>query len=541
RGNAEEAESEDRPARPAVAVFQAPVFTEPMFQTPERAAAAAAAEAHDHEQVAAHLRSLLGLMPDANPQQRISGLLELGEQELLCADLVRARRTFGEAAETARSSGDQTGLARAALGFAGGDVGFGWESSGGDPAALALLQEALAVLGDGEPRLALRMIFRLAYLSVITGDHEEMSSLVERADELGRRLGDPEAQVLARSTELVSLFRRSPDPLRVLDQWEDCLGLVDPGRECGREELLFRVVQTTAASHYIAGRMAECERAIAWAGEIADRLGSPRFGWEVDLNRGMRLLDRGDRERGEALVRRAGSVVRRLRPDIQMQVETTALLSAEWVYGGETATSRLSYEAFLRVNPTGFVPAFIAMAAALEGDRETAQESLRAQLVDDCASLRGPDAYFPMGLWALAYTAAHLGDREAGARLRPMFEPLRSHIVAAAPGVGFGHLPEWHIGRLELLAGRFDAAIAELQAAVARAQELEIVWAEALARIDLARALHHRGDAEGAAAALAEGEAVARRFRVGWALRKRCISLCPCAASKTRIVTSFSP
>ncbi|MEU9788947.1 Rne/Rng family ribonuclease, partial [Streptomyces phaeochromogenes] len=40
-----EKDSSRRPARPAVAVFQAPVFTEPMFQTPERAAAAAAAEA----------------------------------------------------------------------------------------------------------------------------------------------------------------------------------------------------------------------------------------------------------------------------------------------------------------------------------------------------------------------------------------------------------------------------------------------------------------------------------------------------------------
>ncbi|MER5656440.1 Rne/Rng family ribonuclease, partial [Streptomyces sp. NPDC002131] len=38
-------DSSRRPGRPAVAVFQAPVFTEPMFQTPERAAAAAAAEA----------------------------------------------------------------------------------------------------------------------------------------------------------------------------------------------------------------------------------------------------------------------------------------------------------------------------------------------------------------------------------------------------------------------------------------------------------------------------------------------------------------
>ncbi|MGW6158271.1 Rne/Rng family ribonuclease, partial [Streptomyces sp. NPDC055144] len=39
-----------RPARPSVAVFQAPVFAEPMFQTPERAAAAAAAEAAVEEE-----------------------------------------------------------------------------------------------------------------------------------------------------------------------------------------------------------------------------------------------------------------------------------------------------------------------------------------------------------------------------------------------------------------------------------------------------------------------------------------------------------
>ncbi|MFF8279287.1 ribonuclease E/G, partial [Streptomyces lateritius] len=42
---AEETPRGRRAARPAVAVFQAPVFTEPMFQTPETAAAAAAAEA----------------------------------------------------------------------------------------------------------------------------------------------------------------------------------------------------------------------------------------------------------------------------------------------------------------------------------------------------------------------------------------------------------------------------------------------------------------------------------------------------------------
>ncbi|MDX2596121.1 Rne/Rng family ribonuclease [Streptomyces sp. WI03-4A] len=45
-----EADSPRRPSRPAVAVFQAPVFTEPRFQTPERAAAQAAAEAAEVEE-----------------------------------------------------------------------------------------------------------------------------------------------------------------------------------------------------------------------------------------------------------------------------------------------------------------------------------------------------------------------------------------------------------------------------------------------------------------------------------------------------------
>ncbi|MGW5373564.1 Rne/Rng family ribonuclease, partial [Streptomyces sp. NPDC004011] len=50
RSEADEAGSPRRPARPAVAVFQAPVFTEPQFQTPQRAAAQAAAEAAGAEE-----------------------------------------------------------------------------------------------------------------------------------------------------------------------------------------------------------------------------------------------------------------------------------------------------------------------------------------------------------------------------------------------------------------------------------------------------------------------------------------------------------
>ncbi|MGW3727690.1 Rne/Rng family ribonuclease, partial [Streptomyces sp. NPDC000851] len=62
-----EAESPSRPARPAVAVFQAPVFTEPQFQTPQRAAAEAAAEAAEEAPEAEELTEEL---PEEQPGPR---------------------------------------------------------------------------------------------------------------------------------------------------------------------------------------------------------------------------------------------------------------------------------------------------------------------------------------------------------------------------------------------------------------------------------------------------------------------------------------
>lgn len=483
-----------------------------------RAAASGAAEAHDHEQAAAHMQSALSLLPDDALEARAVALLELGEQELLCADLIRARRSFLGAVEAAREIADARTLARAALGFAGGDIGFGWETGTVDIESVELLREGLEALGESEPHLSLRMVFRLAYLLVITDDDAEMEALAARADVLASRAGDVEAKVLAHFTGLVTRFARSPDLSRVLDPIDDFVEMLDDAAECGREDLLFRVVQWSAAAHYVAGRMVDCDRAIEWAGEIAGRLGSPRFAWEVDLNRGMRLLDRGDREGGEALVRRAGSIVRRLRPDIHIAMEVIGLLVSEWTFEGEVETSRIAYEAWDRAMPRGMTSAFIALAAASEGDRETARQRMHALLGDDLEPLRRPDGYIPMVLWALAYTAALLGDREAGARLRPLLEPLRSRVIAAVPTVGFGHVAEWHIGRLELLCDRLDAAVEELRGAVAKVDAHETPWARSMVRIDLARALHRDGDPQQAAAVLTEAESIAERYGIGWAL-----------------------
>jgi eukaryotic-like serine/threonine-protein kinase len=487
-----------------------------------RAAAASAAEGHDHERAAAHLRRALSLLPEGDLAATASTLLELGEQELLSADMVSARDSFRGAVEAARATGDSATLARAALGFAGGDIGFGWESGADDPASVALLQEGLEALGDSEPRLALRMTARFVYLLVYTDEDETLATLSRRAEELERRLGDAEARVLAGFTLLVARFARRPDPGNssgIFEEMQASLGLLAPAEECGREDLLFRVVQWSAVIHYAMAHIPECERAIERAAEIARRLGSPRFAWEVDLNRAMRLFDRGKREEAEALLRRAGSVVRRLRPDLHIFSELSLATIADWIYGGESASSRLVFEALRTETPGGVIVAAKLSIEAADGDLERARNELRSVLDQDLEQVRRPDVHRPIAICWLSHAAVQTGDREAGARLRPLLEPMRSRLIHAAPAVGFGQLPEWCIGGLELLADRPDAAVEELRVAVARAVDLELVWASAWIRVDLAVALHRSGDTAQAMSILSEAESIAARHGVGWAAK----------------------
>jgi class 3 adenylate cyclase len=489
-----------------------------------RAAAAAAAEGHDHEQAAAHLQSVLVLLPEDEPAARATPLLDLGEQELLSADLVRARGSFSGVMDAARATGDAVTFARAALGFAGGDIGFGFEVGTDDPVTVDQLREGLEMLGESEPRLALRMIFRLAYLLIYT-DGEGFAALGRRASELAELLGDPEARLLSRFTTLILRFSRGPtlppDAAWFPKEVESLLGLAE---ECDREDLLFRVVQLAAATRYRMGRIPECEEAVERGGEIAQRLAAPRFTWEVDMYRSMRLTDRGEREAADVLRRRAGAVIRRLRPDMHVGMELFVMMLEEWYFDGEFAASREVYEAMDEVTPRGFLSAAVSIAAAAGGDIEMARRRMWTLLGDgeDLEALRCPDGHMPLAVGLLAFTATMIGDKEAGARLRPFFEPLRSTLIAASPALCFGMLPEWHIGRLEILAGRPDAAIAELRPALERADEIGASWPMACMRVDLAVALHRRGgptDAVQADSVLAEAEELAERHGVRWADR----------------------
>ncbi|HET7574063.1 MAG TPA: AAA family ATPase, partial [Solirubrobacterales bacterium] len=193
-----------------------------------RAAAAAATTAHDHEQAASHWRAVLELISEDDLASRGATLLELGEQELLSGDLFAARAAFAAAAAAGRTGGDALVLARAALGYAGGDVGFGWEVGVDDSKTLDLLHEAISLLGSADPRMTLRMTFRLSYLSVFSDDYEAVEALAEQAERLQMQLDDPEAHLLGRFTVLVARFVRAeePDPLLIFRHFDELAELL---------------------------------------------------------------------------------------------------------------------------------------------------------------------------------------------------------------------------------------------------------------------------------------------------------------------------
>ena len=176
---------------------------------------------------------------------------------------------------------------------------------------------------------------------------------------------------------------------------------------------------------------------------------------------------------------------------------------------------RAGYAAMEGAGPWGFMSAFATFAMACDGDYEGTRRRLAILLSPDLAALRRADVHVPAGLCYLAFAATLAGDKASGARLRPLLDELRPYVHQVPPGLLFGHIPEWHIGRLELLAGNPDAATDELRTAMARADSIDALWMTAWTRVDLAIALHrrdHDSDAEQARLHLAEGEAIAQRY-----------------------------
>ncbi|MEA2167103.1 MAG: hypothetical protein QOF76_403, partial [Solirubrobacteraceae bacterium] len=467
-----------------------------------RLASDAAARAGAHDEAADYLDAALRLAGPQDPE-RAPMLVALGDQRLLAADLRRGRVAYRAAADASRATGDVMTLAHAALGDAGGVIGFVVEMPQEDPIGPALLREALDALGDRDPVLALGLSLRRAWALTYTEEAAELSALATNARRLAALAQTEEALYLARAVEVLGLATRSEAPLLNPGRaWEIAEQAVEHAERSGRDDLLLRALQMASYAAYVRADLTKVDALLARMDDLIARLDAPRYQSEVDFLRAGRHADHGELDAAERLLRRAGDALREVRSELQIATESFIIL-IDWVRTGDAARVHAAYTGIVAGTGLGVFYAQLVWMQALSGDQSGARSELRTLLADDFALLRHPDAHLALSLVVCAWAAEVCADREAAHALRPALERLRGTIAGGYPQLMFALPVAFGLGLLDLLDGDHDAAAREFEQALVEMEALENRLVTQWVALYLALALHRRarpGDREQAEA-----------------------------------------
>jgi tetratricopeptide (TPR) repeat protein len=337
-----------------------------------------------------------------DPTERADILLALGDARWRCGDLAAARRSFEEAAETARRLGDARRFAEAALGCGAG-LGSPYVSPGPDPKLVALLEEAIRRLPPGDDPLRVRCLSRLAVALHRSGaPAERRAALAEEAVAMAGRLGDPSLRLTAAFSRHWALLGLDtlPERHRAADE------IAELAESTGNPELAYWGQYFRLNAALESGDFPAVARSLERCEGLARSLPLPLLQWRTATLRAMRAILEGQLEQAEAqatLARELGTpagseiisvayaaqifVVRwlqgRLR-EIESDVRSLAERSADsrgwraalaWLYAetGRSADARAEFERLLALDPVSGAPdgswGVRVFLAALAADR----------------------------------------------------------------------------------------------------------------------------------------------------------------------------
>jgi hypothetical protein len=427
--------------------------------------------------------------------QRASDLtLDLAEVLARTGAGQRSRALCLEVAAAARAAGAAVRLARAALAY-----GAELRAAVVDQTLVALLGEALAALGSGEPDLRARVMARLAAAQQPAEDPRAPVQLARAAIALARVGGDVPTLLATLHAAGAAMVDYAPAEERLpLDR--ELVALALPR---GELTLAQRGYARIAIDCFELCDLGEAEQAAAAHERLGLALGHPRWRWHGALLRAMAANLRGqwaaahtaaddaagfiaaadDREGAAALaVHRVGALRARERAEARdlAAIETVAL--AERAYLG------------------GLLLPLRASVLARLGDREGARRCL-----DSLPRPLGLLLADPMAIAVLSDAVALVGDRRRADELLPALAALNTRGDVALPanctvswgvfGLTFeGPALQW-TGALLATLGRFAEAVPVLERALSMAEALGARPLEARLRGDLAAALRGRNAA----------------------------------------------
>lgn len=426
----------------------------------------------------------------------------------------RAQHALLTAAECARRSRDPILLAEVAL-----TADNPW-ALGADyhPDVLALLEEALAAVDEGDIELRVRLLDGMA-TNLYYIDAERERRVAQTALELAERIDSPAA--LAAAHRSMHLWYTHQPEARKERLAAGCRAheLACSAHEAIRLRLVAHrgLVVDLLENQEID----EFETTLLEYEEAAHSLGSPQdIYWAMAL-RTTETTMHGDLDAAEQLAR--GAMLRGHELD---QISDGAYLLQRFVVRYQQA--RLAEEApVLREASAASTvyragAALHAIALVETGQPKRAMEIARTTLEPDGSGLPR-DAFWLAGVSLFAGVAATAGDRELSELLQELLTPCADHVVlfgAGAAMLGAGH--QW-LGGLAATLRDTDAALEHFAEARAIAQRLRAPYWIAQSAVDAASARRARDQADDDAKAdrlLAEAIAIAETYGYGRVLKQ---------------------
>jgi len=408
-----------------------------------------------YEQGAQHLGKalqLLALEENVSRRERCDLLLTLGDAYWRSGAFRKARRTFRDAAELARSLGDWTALARSALGYAGGA---GFDITLRNDFLAELLEDAIASLPAGETLLRARLQARLAQALIAYPERaRESEALV--ADALAHARADD--ATLAYVITSAYLARWTPESVATATE------LVELGTRLRNDGHRLNGLSWRIQAYAEVGDIDGIDADLRDWEQIFERRPVPYARWGLLLLHAMRALLGGDVVEGRRLAELALESGQSDDNPNAVQIFAIQSIGLARIEGVTDELLQMA-EAMLEQYPTvaGW-RAIVSTLYARSGREDDARRELRR--IADAGFENVPrDLVWTSALAFSSETAALLGDREAAAVLYPLLEPLGHLHVVLGWALYDGSIAR-RLALLALTLGRLDAAQAHYAAAI---------------------------------------------------------------------------
>jgi class 3 adenylate cyclase len=365
----------------------------------------------------------------------------------------------------------------------------GWPEVGIiDHEAIDLIEEALALLGEGDSAVRARLLARLAIAVYFVSDVRR-EELAREAVAMARRVGDPATLAFALNDAHFVLTGPGTD----LDRAQLASELMEVAERAGDHELAIEGRGMRLMDLLAAGEIEAVDREIPVYSREAMELRQPNYRRYALMRRAMKELLGGRYDNVEKLLAQFSPETARhgLEPNtLQAFGVTTFALRREQ---GRLDDVEEQFRTFVDQYPA--VPAWRAGLAALYMEQDRREDARREfeQLAEDDFQTIPLDANWVVAMALLSEVAAYLGDAARSGWLYERLTPYASSNIVVGGGWTCSGSTERFLGLLAHTLGRYEAADRHFRNARRANARIGAHPLATIGRLDHARLLVDRG------------------------------------------------